>query len=150
MSKKQWRIIERMHERFIETVHTALDLDADDEDDEKEHEDEDQDEEEADAEAAVAIAYPLLMRGLGYALEVLGRPERRIFRRLKVQLALLVPPLSRDYTNLFDRVRTFSKKVTYFEDDIEVFEALEGIADDVKEFIDELRTLAVQAGDTTA
>ena len=46
MSKKQWRIIERMHERFTETVSAALDPDEDNEDDEKEHEDED----EADAE----------------------------------------------------------------------------------------------------
>lgn len=65
-------------------------------------------------------------------------------------LALLVPPLSRDYTDLFDRVRTFSKKVTYYEDDIEASEALEGIADEVQRFINELRTLAIGAGDTTA
>ncbi len=89
------------------------------------------------------------MRGLGYTLEVLGKPERRSFRRLRIQLAQLIPPLSRDYTDLFNEVRNFSKKVTYFEEDIEVLESLEGIADGVKEFVNDLRELAITAGDAT-
>ncbi len=90
------------------------------------------------------------MRGLGYALHTLNRPERRIYRRLKVQLVSLVPPLSRDYTDLFDRVRSLSKKVTYFEDDLEALEAVEGIKDGIDQFIGELRAMAVRAGDTLA
>ena len=151
MRKQSWRVIERMHEHFLEVVSAALgdeELDEEDEDSERDQ-DEEEDEEEADAETAVALAYPLLMRGLGYALEVLGRPERRTFRRLKIQLAQLAPPLSRDYTDLFNEVRNFSKKVTYFEEDIEVLESLEGIADGVKEFVDDLRKLAVTVGDAT-
>jgi hypothetical protein len=143
MRKQSWRVIERMHQHFIEVVETALD------DDELEDADEDDEEDEADAETAVALAYPLLMRGLGYALEILGRPERRSFRRLKIQLAQLVPPLSRDYTDLFNEVRNFSKKVTYFEEDTQVLESLEGIADGVQEFIADLRKLAVDLGDAT-
>jgi hypothetical protein len=104
MRKQSWRVIERMHEHFVEVVDTVLneeedeeDEDEDDEDEEDEDEDdEDEDEAEADAETAIALAYPLLMRGLGYALEVLGKPERRSFRRLRIQLAQLIPPLSRD------------------------------------------------------
>jgi len=138
MSRQKWKVIERMNRLFEEAVEAAL---------EDDDEDEDEDEDEADAEAAVALAYPLLMRGLGYALEHLGRPERRSFRRLKAQLAQITPPLSRDYTELFDDVRSFSKKVTYFEDDFEVLDSLQEIAGGVRAFIDELRVMAVDAGD---
>jgi hypothetical protein len=144
MRKQSWRVIERMYEHFVKVVDAVLgeeDAEADDEEDEEEA--------EADAETAVALAYPLLMRGLGYALEVLGKPERRSFRRLKIQLAQLVPPFSRDYTDLFSEVRNFSKKVTYFEEDIEALESLEGIADGIKEFIDDLRKVAITTNDAT-
>jgi hypothetical protein len=138
-----------MHDRFVDFVEEVLNEEEEgDEDDETQTEDEDED--EADAEAAVALAYTLLMRGLGYALEVLGKPERRSFRRLKTQLALIVPPLSRDYTDLFVKVRNLSKKVTYFEEDVEVLTSLEAIADEIKEFIDEIRSLAIKAGDAAA
>jgi hypothetical protein len=150
MKKQSWRVIERMHKHFLEVVEAALNEDeTEDEDDDGDENDEDEDDEEdeADAETAVALAYPLLMRGLGYALEVLGKPERRMFRRLKFQLTQLVPPLSRDYTDIFNEVRNLSKKVTYFEEDVEVLESLEGIADGVNEFIDDLRKLAITAGD---
>lgn len=146
MRKQKWIVIERMHQRFLDVVDAAL---TEGEGDKNEDDDEGE-EEEADAEAAIALAYPLLMRGLGYALELLGKPERRSFRRLKGQLAQIAPPLSRDYTNLFDQVRNYSKKVTYFEDDFEVLESLEEIADGIKEFIAELRAMAIAAGDAIA
>lgn len=148
MRKQSWRVIERMYQHFVEVAETALD-DEEEDTDSNEDSSDDEEEDEADAETAVALAYPLLMRGLGYALEVLGRPERRSFRRLKIQLAQLAPPLSRDYTDLFNEVRNFSKKVTYFEEDTEVLESLGGIANGVQEFIDDLRTLAVSVGDAT-
>jgi hypothetical protein len=151
MKKQSWRVIERMHENFMEVVEHVVDQDDDtDDDDDDEDKDEDEDEDEADAETAVALAYPLLMRGLGYALERLGKPERRSFRRLKAQLPQITPPLGRDYTDLFEEVRNFSKKVTYFEEDIEVLESLESIAHGVKEFIDDVRKMAIAAGDATA
>ena len=149
MRKPSWRVIERMYEHFTDVVEDVLDPNEDSDDDDEDDEDENE-EDEADAETAIALAYPLLMRGLGYALELLGKPERRSFRRLKAQLPQISPPLSRDYTDLFDEVRAFSKKVTYFEEDIDVLDALASIADDVKEFIDDLRKMAYAAGDATA
>jgi hypothetical protein len=138
MSKKRWTVIERLFEHFDEAVLGVGDgIDSDAED-------------EGDAEAAMALAYPLLMNGLGYALELLGKPERRTFRRLRDHLSQLSPPFSRDYTELFVNVRTFSKKITYFEDDLSVREYLEEIADGVRAFTAEVRAMAVSAGHTAA
>ena len=46
MRNRKWRIIERMHERFVETVRLVLDADDDNDDDEHEDSDHDDDNDE--------------------------------------------------------------------------------------------------------
>lgn len=105
---------------------------------------------EGDFELVPGVCWDLLFRALLYALRASNQKVRETWPHLKPRIPKLTPPLARDYTKLFVRVKDLDKQVRYSEDEWEVeSEEIEEIAREALDFIADVRKVAIQKGDAS-